>query len=900
MNAQSISSAFQKGGLYGGDILSQQLRNQTEPNASRIMAGQMPESAGYSAMFSTGSFQKSMGFGGAGGAGGGGPQSNPFHSLRRPDPNEPEWININQMMVRDIITFLKNNATVHACVSVIPQRLLNKGFVWLGKLQQLNPAVKKAMNTIYKTCAEAAFYSAIEIGLIMIKTRPHDVLSEIPVVLNYQLHTPQFYITENDEYKWRVIRNSDGAVVEDVIVIEVYRPYPTGHLSSPMAMLLTEIYQDRFLRETFSFSTWHRAHPTIVLEHRRPNRSADGPGSSSRRYGAEPHHNVPTDLKERLKQKGVLGSTSSTPSIEEITMFQRVTRGMNTGNAPVTQEIAQAKLRDILDGPFRSHSVETDEDMRRTIFKTYNDFSYTQPTLPEVPPHFPELLELFEKICARIFHVPREVWADQHTRFKTSETLAHDVLQDTLDRWADVLENLFGPLLYKIYGVEAFFTTLFDQEQTIHSTHLTPKKAEKLRLQKEEQVQTFFNRFLIDDPSSRGPSNPPVTVDHPIRLPDKSKKKKKKPQKTTQPTTTTPSDQDSHSSSTTASTLPATTTSASVSGSASASTSTSMSLSSLPVSETISSSEKKKTKRKGKPQGSKMHVEFQDYDNMLGVKLGWRHKIEQEEEMKQRLSFMTATASKKQGGEDLLQALLSMQQQIHQLQSHQGLSLRPQTNGLPFRMPSILQTIEQQQQQHHTQRAMDRPQTSLGSTVAPALIPTPGPFVDLDSTGRAKTTSSSLSRQVAELEEAARVLLSPTDETKTSRSDLNELLPHERILQQAGPVMQKAMNRVVQKELKKLQQENSSGDSTEEKDSTETKEKKRSTSTRMDVSEKEDDDDSGNRKSTSKRKSKGAKRKSQDKEKEETSEHEASSSAESEPDSATRKRRRKQKPSEGT
>jgi len=222
MIPNSVSSGF-AGGFYGGDIAGQSLRSQALAGSSssysiKTTAANTPYSASFSAGFNTGAFtQAAMGLrqqahgqpgmpGGADAGGVHGPQ--------------PQYITINQMMVRDIIMFLKNNAVVNACVSVIPQRLLSKDFIWMGRLAHVNPAVKKALNISWKQAGRDAFRSAVDIGLIMIKTREHDVLNEVPVVFNYALHTPQFIITENDEHKYRVIRNDTQQVVEDVDVNE--------------------------------------------------------------------------------------------------------------------------------------------------------------------------------------------------------------------------------------------------------------------------------------------------------------------------------------------------------------------------------------------------------------------------------------------------------------------------------------------------------------------------------------------------------------------------------------------------------------------------------------------------------------------------------------------------------
>jgi len=555
---------------------------------------------------------------------------------------EPTYIPINQLMVRDILTFIRNNGIVNACVSVIPQRLLNKDFVWLGRLGNVNEAVKKALNINWKIVARAAFRSAIDIGVIMVKTRPHDILSEIPVILSYAIHTPEFYITKDDEFKWRV-KDANGDVVEDADVIEVYRPYTTGHLASPMAMLLAEIYQHRFLQETFAYSIYNRARPPIILEQEQPRAIA---GMNGRSGNSDANINT----MGKTLATGVLGqrnvqSMGSNGSVLD-SVF-RITQAVNSmSNVPTSQEGGASKLRDLINAPYRSHTVEMDDDMKRTVFKTMNDYRWVQPTFSQSPEYLPQLLENFEKMCARVMHVPREVWADQYTRFKTSETLASGTLQDCLEFWAGVIEDLFNPLVYRIYGMqEMFFALLFDEEAEQNKPKFSKQKEARLREERAQQIELFFESYAPEDPDNdqdeeESNTPPPLPKEHPgvkhvySANVDKNKVKKRKRSKS----------------------------------------STDSSKSSNPSKRAKTTRHEQKQKQpptRGSKTKSSSESESESGSDVLsereltlGVRLGWRVHIQEQEEMKQRLSMMDALSSKKEANSQLIQVISSLQMQF--------------------------------------------------------------------------------------------------------------------------------------------------------------------------------------------------------------------------------------------
>lgn len=706
MIPQPIGSSF-TGGSYGGDIESQRVK--MAGFAGSVTSSSFPTTAANAANLSSRvQIGIGLGLGNKFTRDLADPRDKLHHEGRvrynEATGQEPNYTPINQLMVRDILTFLKNNALVNACVSIIPQRLLNKDFIWLGRLGKVNAAVKKALNNNWKIFCRDAFRSAVDIGLIMVKTRQHPILSEIPVVLSYVLHTPQFYITEDDEFKWRVVRNSDQAVIEDADVIEISRPFPTGHLASAMAMLLPEIYKSRFLEETFAYSIYHRARPPIVLQHERPrpvtqNESRAGQGPNTNSFG-------------KTVTDGVFGQRPPPASFESESISRTVKAIHSQGNLPNSQEIGKQRLNEIINAPFRSHSIEMDDELKRTVIKLMNDFHWVQPSFPEVPAYLPQLLESFEKMCARVMHVPREVWADQYTKFKTSETLAHEVLSDTLFFWADVLENLCNPLIYKIYGMEeAFYALLFDEESQLQKPKFSKKKTERLRQEREIQIETFFQNYAHEEDESDTEENESINkrVSVAVHTPEasitigphlgtsssssssNSSSKKRKRTNSDEDSDTESSNKNKSSGKsesgrekklkTKANSRTETETETTLAKEKKANSKKAKAKANSKKEREKETSNSKTRKEKEKTKKEKSRQKLDDRGGILsqkeltlGLKLGWRHAIEQQELLKQRLSYSTVSDMKSKGNEQLINVITSLQTQINELKEVTGTS----------------------------------------------------------------------------------------------------------------------------------------------------------------------------------------------------------------------------------
>ena len=446
--------------------------------------------------------------GGAGGGGGGygmpqngnigqgpgtGDTAGRYMSLNELNPDKkkgPTWISLNPNMIKDIVMYLSNHPVVNACVGAIFKPLFQMGLRTKHRQRHILPIYRRILEREWLSPAKEATRSVMDIGVYAVRISPHQDIVGLPNVLSYVLHTFQFYITDYDRYIWRVIRNSDGKELKDVFVREVFRPTPTGHLTSPMSQLLGDIYREKFLFDTFAFAVWHRAHPLVVLEKQQPRNvlSLEERMTAAQRTADQPN------------PQGVLAASMNSARNWDEFQRQQMVQGINKEGALLNPEQTKARIQQTQAMATRSHVIEYEPQLNRTILKTMNDHIYKQPTLPESPAHLMEMLQNIESIAAKVFQVPRDRFGEQYTRYKSNENIVNDIFETTIHFWANIIDGDFLPLFcYEIYGGEEAIRRAKHIERRINQKAEKKRARKQAKLEKKQQKQDKQkNRVMLE------------------------------------------------------------------------------------------------------------------------------------------------------------------------------------------------------------------------------------------------------------------------------------------------------------------------------------------------------------------------------------------------------------------
>jgi hypothetical protein len=371
-----------------------------------------------------------------------------------------EWTMLSKHQKNDLHRWVIKLPQTRAGVDTISNLVLGRGMSFIHPERDLKKEYQSLMRRHWDPFGKDLLLYSIVFGLVPVRLVDHELLAKVPVVLDYMLHDILWKVDEYNRYHYRVVRNN--TIIEDAMVIPVFRPSADGTMNSPYSSLLDWVRLTSFGLASYVSATTRNLHPNVVLVKAASSAGRGGTGSKSGR-GIDTSlvgEAITSDRNAQNlaggsgddAQSNAIASSAADYVAQRYEDEQWATEVLNTfTNGGASQSMVSQTLDKMRSNATKTHDVTLDERIDSKVIRVANDYTFSQAPSVPVPQHIPMLLDTLDKNVARVLGLPMDLLSSTENKFANDNDIKWERIEQAINGYASLVEDNFNMLLRIIY-----------------------------------------------------------------------------------------------------------------------------------------------------------------------------------------------------------------------------------------------------------------------------------------------------------------------------------------------------------------------------------------------------------------------------------------------------------------